>query len=258
MAMLHKEVYGLGEPIVMLHGWAMHSGVWRDFAQALATHRQVVCLDLPGHGLSESVEPYALESVVDAIVRELPGQACVIVGWSLGGNVALRLAEKYPQRIKSLVLIASNPRFIKTESWPGVASQALKEFADNLQKSCTPTLLRFMSLQVQGKPDTKSNLKQIKTAMQECAAPTPEVLEAGLSVLQTVDQTKVLSSIGMPVLMILGEQDTLVPVSVGKFCQSLNAQIDVKIIAGAGHVPFITDQEQLLMLMQDFMCRSND
>ncbi|NOQ13477.1 MAG: pimeloyl-ACP methyl ester esterase BioH [Methyloprofundus sp.] len=258
MTVLHKEVYGQGEPVVMLHGWAMHSGVWRVFAQTLATQRQLVCMDLPGHGLSESVSPYTLESVVDAVYAELPEQACTLVGWSLGGNVALRLAEKYPQRIKSIVLIASNPQFTATQSWPGVASQALKEFANNLQRNCTPTLLRFMSLQVQGKPDTKSNLKQIKMAMQECAAPTAEVLEAGLSVLQTVDQTKVLSSIAMPVLMVLGEQDTLVPVSVGKCCQSLNAQIEVKIIAGAGHVPFITDQEQLLMLMQDFMQRSKD
>lgn len=258
MTVLHKEVFGLGEPVVMLHGWAMHTGVWRNFAQALAETRQVICLDLPGHGLSESVQPYSLESVVDAIYRELPEKACVLVGWSLGGNIALRLAEKYPQRIKSLVLIASNPHFVKTESWLGIHPQVLKEFANGLQKNCASTLLRFMSLQVQGKAGAKSHLKQIKAAMQECDTPAPEVLMAGLNVLQTADQRKTLSSLKIPVLMILGEQDTLVPVLVGEQCQLLQTQIDIKIIAGAGHVPFITDQDRVLALMRSFMLRSDD
>ena len=258
MTALHKEVYGQGDPIVMLHGWAMHTGIWRDFALALADNRHVVCLDLPGHGLSASITPYTLESMVDVICRELPEQACTIVGWSLGGNVALRLAEKYPHRIKSLVLISSNPHFLKSESWPGVNPQFLKEFANNLQKNCAPTLLRFMSLQVQGMADVKSSLKQIKVAMQECAVPASEVLLSGLVILQTVDQRKTLSSLKIPVLMILGEQDALVPVLVGERCQSLQTLIDLKVIAEAGHIPFITDQKQVLTLIQDFMLRNDD
>ena len=146
---LHKEVYGLGEPVVMLHGWAMHTGVWRDFAQQIAEQHQVICMDLPGHGLSTSVSPYTLESVVDAIVKELPEQASVIVGWSLGGNIALRLAEKYPQRVKSLVLIASNPHYIKTESWPGMDAQVFKQCASNFKNNSAQTLLLFMSLHIQ-------------------------------------------------------------------------------------------------------------
>lgn len=255
MTFLHKEVYGQGEAVVMLHGWAMHTGVWRAFAQKLAVNRQVVCLDLPGHGLSESLEPYTLDAVVDVIAAELPEKVCVVVGWSLGGNVALRLAEKYPDRVKSLVLVASNPHFIKTATWPGVHSHILKEFANSLQKNCATTLLRFMSLQVQGKPDAKSSLKRIKMAMQECATPELGVLMAGLKVLQTVNQIKILSRIEIPVLMILGEQDTMVPVQVGEQSRSLTAYVDLKIIAGAGHIPFITDEKQVLSLMQDFMLR---
>ena len=258
MTVLHKEVYGQGDPIVMLHGWAMHTGVWRDFAQALACKRKVICLDLPGHGLSESVEPYTLESVVDAIVQELPEQACVIIGWSLGGNVAIRLAEKYPQRIKSVVLIGSNPHFIKTESWQGVEPLILKTFANNMQENGISTLLRFMSLQVQGTLEAKTSLKYINAAMQECAIPDVEVLMGGLGILQAVDQIETLSRLSMPILMIFGERDQLVPVAVAEQCQKLQNQIDVKIIAEAAHIPFITHQQQLLLLIQDFIQRSND
>lgn len=258
MTGLHKEVYGHGEPIVMLHGWAMHTGVWRDFARVLAQKNQLICLDLPGHGCSESIDPFTLETVVEAVYAELPEQACVLVGWSLGGNIALRLAEKYPRRIKSIVLIASNPHFLKTDGWAGMDLKVLNEFATNLQKKCVPTLLRFMSLQVQGKADAKASLRQVKFAMQECEPPAPEVLAAGLKVLQTADQRKALSRLKQPVLMILGECDTLVPVLVGKQCKALQAQIELHVIVGAGHIPFVTDRTQLCALVLGFMRQSNE
>ncbi len=257
MTVLYKEVFGLGKPVVMLHGWAMHTGVWRTFAQALAENSQVVCLDLPGHGLSDNIEPYTLESLVDEIAKELPEQTCTLVGWSLGGNIALRLAEKYPQRIKSLVLLASNPAFLKTESWPGVEHQVLDEFTTNLQKDSAQTLLRFMSLQVKGRPDAKSSIKKIKMAMQECDLPTPEVLLSALGILQATDQRTALSRLNLPVMMILGEQDTLMPVLVGEHCKVIQPRLDLKIITDAGHAPFITHQQQLVTYIQDFMQRSD-
>ncbi|MEO1886516.1 MAG: pimeloyl-ACP methyl ester esterase BioH [Methyloprofundus sp.] len=255
---LHKEVYGDGEPIVMLHGWAMHTGIWRDFAQLLAVKHQVVCLDLPGHGLSANLTPYTLEAVVDAIYAQLPEQASVLVGWSLGGNLALRLAEKYPERIRSLVLVASNPHFIKTESWPGMHPQVLQVFTDNLQRNCSQTLLRFMSLQVQGKADAKSSLRQIKRAMCECATPNIEALMSGLDILKSTDQREILRVLKIPLLMIFAEQDTLVPATVAEQCRLLSKQIDLKIIPGAGHIPFITHRQQMLSLMQDFIARKDD
>ncbi|GFO72005.1 pimeloyl-[acyl-carrier protein] methyl ester esterase [Bathymodiolus japonicus methanotrophic gill symbiont] len=256
MSELHQEIYGQGEPVVMLHGWAMHTGIWREFAQALAVCRQVICLDLPGHGLSKNISPYTLESVVDAVSAQLPGQASVLVGWSLGGNVALRLAEKYPQRVKAVVLIASNPHFVQTESWPGMPAQLLQEFAANIQKNARQTLLRFMSLQVQDRADVRASLKQIKRAMQECAAPDPEILLAALQVLQTVDQREMLRSLNLPVLMVFAGQDSLVPVSAVEACRLLSEKVELKIIPGAGHLPFISDQKQLLFLLEGFILRS--
>ncbi|WP_428354975.1 pimeloyl-ACP methyl ester esterase BioH [Methyloprofundus sp.] len=256
MTDLHIEVYGQGEVIVMLHGWAMHTGIWRDFAQLLATEYQVRCMDLPGHGRSANITPYTLESIVDAIHAQLPEKKCMLLGWSLGGNVALRLAEKYPQRIKSLMLVASNPRFTQSKSWPGVAPQNLQEFADNLQANPVHTLLRFMSLQVLGKPDAKSMLKQIKLVMQESPVADPGALQGGLRVLQTIDQRETIRHLALPVLMVFGGLDTLVPVSVAKECQLLSERIETRTIDGAGHIPFFSEQQQLLALLQDFILRN--
>lgn len=257
MTALHKEIYGQGEPLVMLHGWAMHTAVWRQFALQLAQHHQVICVDLPGHGLSESVVPYTMDIVVDAIVNEFPEQACVIVGWSLGGNIALRLAEKYPQRIKSLVLIASNPHFIQTETWPGMSPHVFTQFTNSLHNNSVQTLFRFMSLQVQGHAHAKLLLKQINKGSQECAPPTKEVLICALSILQTLDQRDALRDLKLPVLMMIGVLDALVPAQVGKCCQSLQPNMELYEIEGAGHLLFITEQEQVVKGLLEFLLKHN-
>ncbi len=254
---LHTEVLGAGqsESMVMLHGWAMHTGIWYGFAERLAEQASVLCIDLPGHGRSESVEPFTLEAVVDAIYQVLPEQPCVLLGWSLGGNIALRLAEKYPQRVKSLILMASNPCFVEKEAWAGVDGRVLKAFAVNMQKNGAATLLRFMSLQVQGMSDMKSCLQKIKTAMQACAMPTETVLMGGLAILQAVEQRNALQTIKIPVQIILGDQDNLVPACVAEQCKQLKDGIEVQIIKGAGHVPFISHEQSVVTLVQNFVER---
>jgi len=254
---IYKEVSGQGEPIVMLHGWAMHSGLWRAFAEQLAVDRQVICLDLPGHGRSENIQPYALDVLVDELALALPEQPCHLVGWSLGGALALRLAEKYPHKVKSLVLIASNPHFLSTQDWSGVAPNILAGFTGNIQKNASVTLLRFMGLQVQGGLDMKIFLKQIKEALQECALPELDVLMSGLQVLQTADLRSALAALALPVQMIFGEYDNLVPAQVGGQCKSLAPQIEMHVIAEAGHVPFISHEQQVLTLVLDFLFRSD-
>ncbi len=52
MAGLHVEVTGQGEPLVMLHGWGMHGGLWSGAAEQLSQHFTVMAVDLPGHGYS--------------------------------------------------------------------------------------------------------------------------------------------------------------------------------------------------------------
>ena len=50
MVKIYQYSIGQGPTIVLVHGWAMHSGIWQDFAEQLAKQYQVICLDLPGHG----------------------------------------------------------------------------------------------------------------------------------------------------------------------------------------------------------------
>jgi len=250
MTKIHKEVYGQGPSIVLIHGWAMHTGIWREFAQQLSQYYQVICLDLPGHGLSETVEPYDLKEISQALIKAMPETPVCVLGWSLGASVAIELAVQYPQRINALVLLAGNPRFIEEDAWAGVKQNVLGDFANNLQLNCQLTLIRFLALQVNSLSNGKELLKQLKEAIQECEAPTEQVLQSGLDILQNADLRSTLQDLTCAVTVIQGDKDSLIPLQVSQNIKSLKPESNIDIIKGAGHVPFLSHQSQVIEIIK--------
>ncbi len=262
MTKIHLETFGQGQPIVLVHGWAMHAGIWREFAEQLAVDYRVICVDLPGHGRSEKIAPFTLERVSAELVNAIPEQSCCWLGWSLGVTVVLDIAARYPERVSSLVLLAGNPSFSAAATgrlsaaqtqWPGMAIRLLDDFADYLQGNCQATLLRFLSLQVNGLPEQKNLLRALKTAVFECDAPDQSTLLGGLEVLKRADLRPVLSGLNIPVSVILGGLDTLVPAAVGQKMQQLLPSLELNIIDRAGHVPFLSHSRETLAIISRFM-----
>ena len=84
---LHVEVVGKGPPLVLLHGWAMHGGVFAPLVARLRDRYTLHIVDLPGHGLSRDCDiPLALDPCVEAIAAHVPPAPWC--GWSLGGLIA--------------------------------------------------------------------------------------------------------------------------------------------------------------------------
>lgn len=253
MTKIHQQTYGRGKSIVMVHGWAMHSGIWRDFAQQLAQDYQVTCIDLPGHGRSEKIDSFTLDRVSESLVNAVPIESSCWLGWSLGATVVLDLAKRYPERVNSLILLAGNPAFIQSEHWPGMNAAMLDAFADKLNEDCQTTLLRFLSLQVNNLPEYKSMLKTLKSVVMECNVPDRETLQGGLEVLKHADLRSALSAAGVPVSIILGTRDTLVPVKAGQSMQELAPAISLNVIDKAGHVPFLSHSPELMAIISQFI-----
>lgn len=246
MTDIHYEILGQGQPLVMLHGWAMHSQVWADFADVLSQHFQVILIDLPGHGFSDAVESFELDTIVAALLPVLPEQKIWLMGWSLGATIALAMAQRVPERIEHLIILAGNPQFVQTDSWPGVKVETLEAFADMLKVDVQQTLIRFLALQVSGLAHGKALLHRLKRAIQACPAPSDAVLQAGLRVLKTSDLRAVVSRNEVSIRLILGDKDTLIPVECGRALQQLNPYVSVCILDSAGHAPFLSHPQQLL------------
>ncbi len=252
MIHIHKEIYGKGQPLVMIHGWSMHTGIWRQFAQNLGQYYQVICVDLPGHGRSDALEPYVLEQVTEELMNAVPVQNFHVMGWSLGATVAMDMAYRFPERVTALMVLAGNPCFVQNKNWPGIKPEVLQLFADNLTLSCQTTLMRFLALQVNGLNNGKVLLKQLKQAVLECDTPVVSVLQGGLEILRSVDLTGTLQLINCPLAFILGDQDALVPVQCGENMRQFKPVAEIHVLQNAGHLPFLTHQQQVIEIITHF------
>ena len=253
MINLHQQTFGTGKSIVLVHGWAMHSGIWHDFAMQLAQHYQVTCIDLPGHGHSDNLDNFTLEQVADALVDAVADKQSCWLGWSLGATVVMEIAKRYPERVNSLILLAGNPHFTCTEQWPGMKVDLLEAFSEQLTLDAPATLLRFLSLQVAQLPDYKVLLKNIKTAIMARATPNLDTLQGGLTILKQADLRPALAAAQMPILLLLGTRDTLVPIAVGEAIKDLAPTIQIVVIDKAGHVPFLSHPQIILETITQFM-----
>ena len=112
-------------------------------------------VDLPGHGASAPLASFDADAVADLLDQAFPLPAQV-VGWSLGGLVAQHWAARHPDKIKSLALVATSPRFVRDESWPHAQERkSIEAVAASLDGAFEQTLERFLALQMMGAPSAR-------------------------------------------------------------------------------------------------------
>jgi len=240
---------------VFVHGWAMNSAVWDDCITQLPDWIDAIVVDLPGHGTMAEVQlgnqTNTLDDYVQALIP-LVHRPVIWVGWSLGGLVVLRLAELYPQRVASALLIATSPCFVAQPGWPcAVEADVFDQFAVNLQRHQEKTIQRFLALQVKGLPGAKNIIRQLQKSLQSRGPASSEALVSGLKVLQETDLRQNIKLIESPLHWLLGGMDALVPRELEKVLQQEYAQQDVTVSAKAGHVPFISHRDDFVKQLLD-------
>lgn len=238
--------------LVLLHGWGMHGGVWTDLVARLGNGRDVLAPDLPGHGASPMVEPYAVDAVVDRLAAAAPGR-CVLAGWSLGGQLALAWARRHPQQVQRLILIATTPRFVRAADWPhGMSIDVLTGFAESLARDAAATLQRFLLLETQGDAQARAVARRLEAVLASRPLASCAVLEQTLRWLQATDLRAMLPAIAQPALVLHGDADRITPPAAGEFLAATLPRGRIRLIAGAAHAPFISAPDAVCRLMADF------
>ena len=225
----------------------MNSEIWRDFAEQLAADYQVTCIDLPGHGRSEKLSPFTLASVCEVLAESTVNKPCCWLGWSLGATIALAMAKRFPERCHSLILLAGSPRFIQASDWPGVNPQVFKAFTASLKADSLTTVQRFFSLQL------GINHYQKLMADVNYRVPDEGTLFEALKILQQSDLRGALAHLKLPVSVILGANDSLIPVAAGQRMQALHPGLELNTIDSAGHAPFLTHPKEVLSIIKRFL-----
>ena len=239
--------------VVLVHGWSMHSGMWGPFVDTLGESHRVTCLDLPGHGHAPMVDEFNLRSISEVLLGAAPEKACWI-GWSLGATIVMYLARYFPDRVKSMALLAGNAKFVADYEWPsGMELTLLRRFGANLIEDNRGAVLRFLSLQAQGSPTTKHHLKELRERLDSRSSPTESALLGGLDILENADSRQALKNLQCPALLLYGELDTLVPVAAGEAMKALCPKARLYVVKGAGHMPFYTHTEETASVVKGFL-----
>ena len=256
---LHVEVRGQGRDMVLLHGWAMHGGIWpASLLVALEKDFRLHIVDLPGHGYSAALtNGFSLAGVTDALHHyastRLDSPACWL-GWSLGGMLAANIAERYPQVVTRLVLVSSSLCFCKTENWPHAMDAAVLElFASQLREDYRSTLSRFLALQFKGDSHAREGLRNLREQLFARGEPDRQSLDEGLKILLKDDLRWQAGKLSQPVKLIGGEHDSLTPAVALAVIADQFMQADVSVINGAGHAPFISHTEIFAQQLMPFI-----
>jgi len=251
---LFTETQDQGPELVLVHGWGMNGEVWEGIVRPLAQHYRVTTVDLPGHGRSvESPRDYTLPTLAAELRQVVPDNA-ILVGWSLGGQVATQLALDNPGLLKQLVLVASAPRFERSSDWPqGVDAQVLSSFAGDLRTDFKNTVKRFIAIQAMGSDNPRELQRSLRERVFRHGEPQIAALEGGLNILHATDLRARLQQVHCPVLLLTGEHDTLFRPAAARATQALISNAKLSIIKGAGHAPFISHPDAFLRALTAFL-----
>jgi pimeloyl-[acyl-carrier protein] methyl ester esterase len=251
---LHVEVRGEGPDLVLLHGWALHGGMWGPWLDELALHARVHLVDLPGHGHSPWIPEVAGLADLARAAGHIVPQGAVLVGWSLGGMIALELARQQPRRMSALVLLATTPKFVAGDGWPtGMDAEVLDQFAQGLAEDHRGTVQNFLALQARGDERAFETLRLLRRNLDAHGPPDPRALAAGLEILRTADLRGVLPGIALPALVIAGQRDRLTPPAAARALASMLPNAAFVEIAHGGHAPFLSHGRQVLDEVRGFL-----
>jgi pimeloyl-[acyl-carrier protein] methyl ester esterase len=249
----HVEIIGQGQPLVMIHGWGMHSGVWQPLIKRLSAKYMLYLVDLPGMGGSRPIEPYHLHAMADEVAEVIPGVSDVL-GWSLGGLVAQRIALNQPDRIRRLILVSATPKFVNTPDWQtGVDPANFSAFAESVNHDYKATILQFLTLQCMQADDRRSTIKQLRASFELKPTPTQTTLQRALCVLLEADLRAEIPNIRKPTLLIHGDRDTLAPVQAAHWMMQHLPMGYLRVMAGSAHAPFLSHTEQFIETLNQFL-----
>lgn len=249
---LNIEVRGKGSDLVLLHGWAMHSGIWGGIVDDLTTEFRVHLVDLPGHGTNQHV-PLSrdLDELAGVILSGLP--PAVWMGWSLGGLVALAAALQQPEKVQRMIMVGATPCFSEQEGWEcGVSHSAQRAFRYGLKNNLDETLNHFWH-QCFGGAWVDEPLRLMGKSSITDSLPESEVLQNGLHLLYNNNLLTASGECKIPTLFIGGTRDrTIRPESFTKAATMMPAASS-SLIRAAGHAPFISHREKFLDIIHDFL-----
>lgn len=225
---------GAGPTAVFFHGLGGGRTAWRPQLAGLSGSRKCIAWDAPGYGASAPVAETSFAAYADAAIAFIdevsPDEPVDLVGMSFGGMIAQYTAARIPERIRTLTLLCTSPKF-------GLDGTDPDEWRAH----------RLAGLEAMGSPAAAAPAILSSLAGPNGAHVVPEAVEAmsrvslaglldSLSTIASHDTRTILPTIDVPTLILVGELDEETPVSYARAIDELLPDSHVEVIPAAGHL----------------------
>lgn len=247
---------GTGPPLLLLHGWCFSSLVFAEALAAFSSDYRVLAPDLPGHGASD---PAAAEgfAALAADLREwlaaLSLDRIRLLGWSMGGQVALELAAALsPEQVERLLLVAATPRFCAADDWPhGLPEGQVRALERQLRRDYLAALKDFRERMLAGEDLPAARHERIAALI----APPPASADAlaALAVLRREDQRCRLAALDCPTLVQHGELDTITLPGAARTLAEEIPGARLELVPGIAHAPFLSRPDEVFAQWRTFL-----
>ncbi len=235
---LAYERRGKGAPLVLLHGYPLDHHLWDEVAPLLEDTFDVILPDLRGFGESTTVDsPYSMDdyaSDIAGLLDQLGISKAAIVGHSMGGYAALAFARLYPERVSGLGLVSSQLLADAPERKEGRYKSATDVDANGIESVVATMTPKFTA---------DEELQSFARASMERQQPAAYI-GALKAMAERPDSTSLLSSFNVPVVIIHGDADSLIPVDRAREVKESLPQAHLVEISGAGHMPMMEAKEK--------------
>lgn len=224
---------GQGTPLVLIHGYPLDHSIWDETAAILSGTFDLILPDLRGFGASASpTDPYTLADMASDLAElldELDIHQAALAGHSMGGYVALAFFRAYPARVRGLGLVASQVLADKPETREGrykIAENVAQNGVGVVAEAMTPKLT------------ADSSLQGFIRALIEQQTPAG-VIGALRAMAERPDSTELLSKLNVPLALIHGDADVLIPIERAHEVQAAVPQAKLFTLHDVGHLPMM-------------------
>jgi pimeloyl-ACP methyl ester carboxylesterase len=244
---------GEGKPIVLIHGFAGGKLYWEKVIPDLACSYRVIALDLPGHGESGmGFEKYSIEDMavmIKELLDHLDLDKVTLFGHSLGGYITLAFAERFPQNLNGFSLVHSTANSDSEEAKAGRESNAMKVLEEGSR-----SFVEGLAQKLFSPANSEVNARDIENTVEIGISTSIDGLVSALLAMKNrPDRNHVLNETDLPVLLIAGEQDQIIPPE--KTFTVKKENIEQRIIKGAGHMSMYEQPTELVKSMKDFLAK---
>ncbi|MFN0081659.1 MAG: alpha/beta fold hydrolase [Ferruginibacter sp.] len=249
---VHYSMYGKGNPVMLVHGFAEESSVFNDQVNHLKENFLVIVPDLPGIGKSEmlqkenvSLVDYA--DILKAMIDKENITGLTLIGHSMGGYITMAFAEKYPTMLNGLGLFHSSAYADDAEKI-AVRKKAIEFIKENGTAAFLKTTIPGLFFNVDESQKAIDDLIEIGNSF------APEVLvQQYNAMINRKDTTAVLSTFAKPILFIMGEHDKAVPIAQTLQQSHLPQIAYVHILRRTAHMGMIEEPMLVNNYLADFL-----